>query len=373
MAPIDETSGIESVEVIPYALPFRRPYVTARGSLGRREIVLLRVRTREGARGLGEAVPLSLRGGESLAEVASQLRSWDGVGIPSVFGGPARCAIATALADAAARELDLPLHELLRRRSGKTAQAPAATDREEGGEEAGFEAGRPEPVRCNATLTAGSPAEVFAQAESWAEDGFRTFKLKLGPEGDTGQVEALRLGLGPDVRIRIDVNATWTVDQAAAELDRLAPFGLELVEQPVEGLEAMAELARRCDVPLVADEDVTSRTDAAEAATLKAAAAVTVKLSKIGGLDAALGGHLPTYLSSALDGPVGIAAAAHVAVGLEPAAPWDDADHGLATERLFDATIAKEGPLLRGSFLQPPAGPGLGVTIDESALRSCRL
>ena len=54
---------IASVEVIPYALPFREPYVTARGRLERREMVLLRLRDEDGLVGLGEAVPLSLRGG----------------------------------------------------------------------------------------------------------------------------------------------------------------------------------------------------------------------------------------------------------------------------------------------------------------------
>ena len=39
---------IASVEVIPYALPFREPYVTARGSLDQREMVLLRLRAEDG-------------------------------------------------------------------------------------------------------------------------------------------------------------------------------------------------------------------------------------------------------------------------------------------------------------------------------------
>lgn len=361
-APDRLPSGVAAAEVVPYALPFRRPYVTARGSLERREMALLRIRTPEGATGLGEAVPLSLRGGESLATVVAQLERWaaaatdEGSGASAAFaalGPPARCAVETALADAAARERGLPLHRLL--------GGPAAGD------------AAPAPVRCNATLTAGDPAEVLAQAEAWAADGFRTFKLKLGPEGDAGQVAALRGGLGPEARIRVDVNATWTVGQAAAELARLAPFGLELAEQPVAGLAALAELRAASPVPLVADEAVTGPEEAAEAARLGACDAVTVKLSKIGSLDAGLGGHLPTYLSSALDGPVGIAAAAHVAVGLSPAPPWDDVDHGLATERLFAATVAEQGPLLDGSRLAPPAGPGLGVTIDEAALRSRRL
>ena len=54
--------GRISAEVIPYALEFRDPYVTSRGTLAEREIVLLRLRDAEGVTGLGEAVPLSLRG-----------------------------------------------------------------------------------------------------------------------------------------------------------------------------------------------------------------------------------------------------------------------------------------------------------------------
>ena len=64
---------IASVEVIPYALPFREFYVTARGSLAQREMVLLRLRSDDGLTGLGEAVPMSLRGGATLARVVSEL------------------------------------------------------------------------------------------------------------------------------------------------------------------------------------------------------------------------------------------------------------------------------------------------------------
>src|SRR5690606_4983610 len=49
-------------EVVPSARPFRDPFVTARGSLARREMALLRLRDADGVEGLGEAVPLSLRG-----------------------------------------------------------------------------------------------------------------------------------------------------------------------------------------------------------------------------------------------------------------------------------------------------------------------
>lgn len=340
--------------MIPYALPFREPYVTARGRLLQREIVLLRIRSEDGLTGLGEGVPMSLRGGDSLEVVVGDLRDWgeralEGVSGVSGMCPPARIAARTALADTEAKRLSVPLHELLRPGS-----APAA-------------------VECNATLTAGDPAEVLRQAEAWARDGFTVFKLKLGAGDDLAQVEAVRSGLGDGVKIRIDPNEAWTDEEAAAKLATLEPLGIELAEQPVAGHEAMARLRQVSRIPLVADESVTSSRQSAEAARLGACDAVTVKLSKTGSLDGLLGGHLPTYLSSALDGPVGIAAAAHVARALPEGGRWSRTAHGLATERLFASTISSSGGLLDGPRIPAPIGSGVGVEIDERSLTAHRL
>ena len=89
----------------------------------------------------------------------------------------------------------------------------------------------------------------------------------------------------------------------------------------------------------------------------------------------AIAATLPSYLSSALDGPVGIAAAAQVAQTLSESAPEEPLElaHGLATQRLFSSTIAAVECELRGGMLHLPAGPGLGVEIDEDALDAHRL
>src|SRR5919197_5212364 len=67
---------IAAVEVVPYALPFKEPYVTARGRLERRELVLVKLHA-DGLVGLGETAPLSLRGGDSLARIVEDLRAFD--------------------------------------------------------------------------------------------------------------------------------------------------------------------------------------------------------------------------------------------------------------------------------------------------------
>ena len=80
-------------------------------------------------------------------------------------------------------------------------------------------------------------------------------------------------------------------------------------------------------------------------------------------------------MTDALDGPVGIAAAAQVAETLSEACGDEGLDlaHGLATERLFASTVAAVGCELDGEMLHPPSGPGLGVEIDEDALEAHRL
>ena len=305
--------------------------------------------------GLGEGVPLTLRGGDSLDSVVTTLEIWaerlhsDGHLDPPTGPAPARCAVVTALADLEAHREGVPLHELLG--DGK----------------------EPHPVRCNATLGADPPDEVANRAAELSVLGFDRFKLKVGTRGDRERVEALRASLGPGSLIRLDANGAWTADEAISFVSEIGPDGLELLEQPTEGLDGLAKVRAEAGIPVVADESVSTPEEAAEASAIDACDAITVKISKIGGLDGTLGGFLPTYMSSALDGPVGVAAAGHLAATLPETGPTGPTYHGLATLGLFDGTIAAIGPEMNGGVLVLPAGPGTGVEIDESALTTFRL
>jgi o-succinylbenzoate synthase len=350
---------IRRVEVIPYALPFEKPYLTAAGRLERREMALLRLCDEDGLVGLGEAVPLSLRGGTSLPDVVGELEelgereALDEAFLRSAatrLSPPARCAALTALLDLRGRRAAA---------EGRESPEPLS------------------PIRCNATLVAAEPAAVAAEAERWSSDGFSTFKLKLGAGDDLGQVRAVREAVGPEARIRIDANAAWGLETAKRTLAQLEPYEIELAEQPVAGIDESAELAASTSIPLAADESVASRADAERAAATGAFALTGVKLAKVGGPEAAIeiAEVLPAYVTSALDGPVGIAAAAQVAATLGDVRHGRDAPlaQGLATQRLFASTIASSQCELRGDLLHPPEGPGLGVEIDEDALQAHRL
>lgn len=366
---------LAEVEVVPYALAFARPYVTARGTLERREMALVRLLTDEGLVGLGEAVPLALRGGADLAAVERALRKGtrrlrradlsDFAGaeptlaavdafIHTVAGrrlpAPAKAAIEMAIFDLAGKASGRPLWSLL----GADAAAPVA---------------------CNATLVAGAPAEVAADAERWAERGFTTFKLKLGIGDDVGLVRAVRERLGADARIRLDANGAWSVDEALGVLRMLEPLDVELVEQPVGSATEMAAVTAGSTTLIAADESIERAKDAERAKRDRACDLATVKLAKVGGIGEANGiaRSLPIYLSSALDGPLGIAAAAHAAQVLPSTGPAAGLAQGLATQLLFSHTVATRECSLDKALLSAPDGPGLGVEIDDEALAKARL
>src|SRR3954466_4057719 len=319
---------LEELEVIPYSLPFREPYVTARGELTERKLILVRIRG-EGLEGLGETAALSLRGGADIDRIAAEIRGrcWPalldgGIEPKRIWSAIARCRNRGAAAEAVAA-VDIALHDLVGRASGEPVWRLLG-------------AAEANPVVCNATLPAANPAATRRMAEEWSSQGFRTFKLKVGLAGDVTQVATVRQTLGPEAAIRVDANGAWSVGDATDRLQALAAHRIELAEQPVGTFEQMVEVRRSVDVTFSADESLVSPFAARRAQERGACEVAAVKIAKVGGLGAALeiAEVMPSYLSSALEGPVGITAAAHAVQALS-----GDADarvaHGLATERLF--------------------------------------
>lgn len=367
---------IESLEVIPIALPFRETYRTASGQLDERSMVVIAIHSDAGGTGFGEAVPLSLRGGPSLAQVAAELASCGGVltgadSTPAAGGDPAETRAwiwgllqscrALGVGSQTVAALDIGLHDLAGRLSGlpvwRLLGVPGLRE-----------------VQCNASIDAAEPGQAAWLAGAQRGRGFETFKVKVGSGDDVGRIAAVRDAVGGEARIRIDANGAWDVGRAQRALSELAPYGLELVEQPCAHLAELAELRIDCPIPIIADESVASPAEARGAALARACDAVTIKLAKVGGPLEALrvAALVPSYLSSALDGPIGIAAAIHTAQALPSGGYAARFAHGLATLELFSHVYAPADELV-GPTLRPPSSPGLGISVHRGALEELRL
>ena len=208
----------------------------------------------------------------------------------------------------------------------------------------------PAPVRdqvpVNCTVPAIGPEKA---AEIVRASGCRTAKVKVAEPGQTlahdlERVEAVRDAIG-DGRVRIDANGAWSVDEAVKSLRALQRFELEYVEQPCASVEQLAELRRRTEVPVAADESIRRAEDPLLVKKLDAADIAVLKVQPIGGVHACLEIAeqigLPVVVSSALETSVGIAAGVALAAAL-PELPYAC---GLATVSMFTQEVVAE-PLL---------------------------
>ena len=211
--------------------------------------------------------------------------------------------------------------------------------------------GWPDAVRdrvpVNTTVPAVGPEQAHALVSA---SGCSTAKVKVAEPGqaladDVARVEAVRDALGPDGKIRVDANAAWSVDEAVTALKALDVYDLEYAEQPVASLEEMADLRRRVDVRLAADESVRTADDPLRIAGLDAADVVVLKVQPLGGvrrcLEVAEACGLPVVVSSAVETSVGIAAGVALAAAL-PELPFAC---GLGTVSLLDGDVTSQSLL----------------------------
>jgi o-succinylbenzoate synthase len=239
--------------------------------------------------------------------------------------------------------------------------------------EAAFE-GWPQPVRqeiaVNVTVPAVDPQRAYAHV---AGSGCTTAKVKVAEPGQTladdlDRVAAVRDALGRDGHLRVDANGGWTVDQAVDALKQLDAFNLEYAEQPVRSLDEMAELRRRVDVRLAADESVRTAEDPMRIAGLEAADIVVLKVQPLGGvrrcLQVAESSGLPVVVSSAVETSVGIAAGVALAAAL-PELPFAC---GLGTAQLLAGDVTTE-PLMPVNGMLPvrTVVPDLRLVSADSA------
>ena len=355
---------------MPIGLPFRRPYLTATGTLERREMIIVRLRGTDGTTGYGDAVPMSLRGGRGLESIRADLDEIcspalagfriGGDGLALVPAALERCRVAGA-GPQALSAVDVAMLDLIGKLEGLPAwRLLGATS--------------PVPVPCNGTIGADAPEAAAAIAEDMVGRGFLTLKVKVGTGADLARIRAISAACGPNVKLRVDANAAWTVEEAVAALAELGPLGLQLVEQPCRTLEELAEVRSRSGAGIVADESVNDLEQARRGIALGAVDAVTLKLAKVGGVGAAteIAAAVPAYLSSALDSAVGIAAAAQAAQVLSARQFAAGLAHGLATSVLFTDNVADTAHL-NGPSLTLDDRPGLGVEVDEDAIERLRL
>src|SRR5882757_1393569 len=217
---------------------------------------------------------------------------------------------------------------------------------------------RRDRVPINATVPAVDAPQVPEVLARFP--GARTAKVKVAEPGqtlddDVARVDAVRALVAT---VRVDANGAWTVAQAVEAAAALTATGpLEYLEQPCGTVDELAQLRRRVDVPVAADESIRKADDPLAVVRAGAADIAILKVAPLGGISALLGIaaqiDVPVVISSALDSAVGIA------VGLAAAAALPNLDHacGLGTGRLFVEDITDPVEPIHGYLTVGPVTP----------------
>ncbi|MCL4760304.1 MAG: mandelate racemase [Burkholderiales bacterium] len=369
------------------SLPLRRPHrwVGLDSAVGAGYVVT-RLTLDDGTVGWGEAQPIKTWGGDDASRYGEtpktvvavihdhllpalkevDLRHFEVVHAAmnrTLRGHPyAKAAVEVAVLDAVARSLGVPVYQLL---GGRVR----------------------DKVELAHSIGLMDVADAVAEAVKVVEEGIGTLKIKIGVdvERDVGIVREVRRAIGERPRIRVDANQgyrSWR--QAVDAIRRMTEFDIAYAEQPVDGVKAMAEVAARCDVPVMADESAWTERDVVAIAEARAAQYLSVYYTKPGGLWKAkrlltvAGAHgMQCDVNGSGEMGVGNAANLQLAAaapevtlaGTIPVTSTSAVERTKVAGRKYLDDILRVPFEYREGHLVVPDGPGLGIEVDEDKLR----
>jgi muconate cycloisomerase len=363
---------ITRVDAIPVALPLKKPMQMAGDTITHASNIVVRIEAADGTVGWGEAASAPTMTGDTLGGLVAAVRdhlaplllgsdAWDRPELvarlrSALIGNTgAHSAIEMALLDLAGRQAGLPVADLI---GGACRNAVA-------------------PMWL---LGNDSPEADAAEAAAKVREGISFLKLKVAAKSlaqDIAATHAVRAAIGPQATLCADANCGFTLDAARRYADATRQAALLFLEQPLAAadLAGLATLARTSPVPIGADEGIHALHDI-EAHAERGAGGVSLKLIKLGGFSAALaaarlcdrlGLHI-NVAAKVAESSIASAAAIHLACTL-PRIAW-----GVSLTHIYLAEdLVRRPPQQSGGSMALPAGPGLGVEVDEARIARFRV
>jgi muconate cycloisomerase len=351
------------LDIYRTAIPMRSfHHAAARRDLA--EAVVVRLELSDGSVGWGETLPRPYVTGETLDSVVADIQAvlWPAIAgqtvetdmylpdLPAAAEGrcinAARCAVELACLDAVARPIRTRI-----------------------------------AARASGVLGSADAARTARQLRLMRLYGLRDFKLKLGlgEKADADNLKAVRSAIGKALAagrctLRVDVNGGWTADQTPARTSELAPLGVCVVEQPARCTAGeLVELARRCELPLMADESLLTAGDARVLLAEPTRIWWNIRISKNGGIVpamelAALASEhgVPVTIGAMVGESSILSAAQRRLLQSCPQPRFVEGNYGRLL--LADDLTTRSMRFGYGGRLRPLRGWGLGVRIDPRRL-----
>jgi L-alanine-DL-glutamate epimerase-like enolase superfamily enzyme len=355
---------IADVRVDLLRVPLDTPYFAAGKKITAYWHVLARIRTTDGVEGFGYVVLLNDSLMRPLADATRELgqllvgmdvfepeKAWARLDRAAEWIGPggmvsyAIAPLDIAIWDAMGKVTGQPLHRLL----------------------GGFR-DRVSTYASDGLWYSLSLDELAQSARRHQDAGFSALKLRIGNErtaaGEVGRVKAVREAVGDDMLIMVDATETWDVNTALDRGRALQDAGIHWLEDPINhrnlaGLQRMTSLL---EVPIATGEHLYTLAEYEQLISARGAGIIIIDLARIGGITPWR--HVAS-LAQAHDVRVCGHVIPEVHVHLVAAIPNGHlAEYVPRSERILQAM-----PNIENGQLVAPSGPGLGLALDEEAIR----
>ena len=359
---------IVSLDAFHIAIPLVNPYHLSKvyGTQTHSDVIIVRIMTDSGEEGWGEADPggvlftgdtgeavmQSIREEGAERIIGCRVDDWVENGDGLKFQGSVGAAFDVAVHDALAKSRHQPLWTLL-------------------GEK------RREKIDSLWPTSSGTAEDDLEIIKTRLAQGFRTFMLKMGSrpvDKDIERVIEVTRVLPEDVKIMVDANQGWEIEEAMTFVEGITDVPLVLIEQPVvaddhEGLKKISKISR---IPVSVDESLQTVEDARRIALGEIASVFSIKVSKNGGLRAGLEigriakeQGLLVMMNSMLE--LGITQSASLHLGCVLDCLIDCGHAYMSTLRMSDDVTDFSNFVSEGKA-HLPSGTGLGIQVNESKI-----
>jgi len=331
----------------PYILKFKIPFFTAKTEIKERKGFILRLSDSNGFEGIGDACPFAEFGSESLSDVENKLSGFtlkikiDESDIENSLSNslkefstlPAlRHGLEQAILNLLCRKKNTTIDKLLNLKLNKQ-------------------------VKINAAIGLLNPEESVQKVESFIEEGYRTIKVKTGRkifDDDLSVIKSIRKAVGEKVKLRIDSNGKWKVDEAITNLNKLEEYNIEYAEQPVNDLKDYIKLNNETTISLAPDESIRSISDANEFINSGAIAYLIIKPMLLGGLvptleiiELAKTKNIIPVITSSFESAVG-----KTNIVIAAASTNTDVAHGIGITKYYERDVMKDPyPIKSGKII----------------------
>ena len=222
-----------------------------------------------------------------------------------------------------------------------------------------------------------SARDLVSTVESYLAQGYRRVKIKIKPGREVEETSAVRKTY-PDLRLQVDANSAYTLETAQV-LKAIDDLNLLLIEQPLfeDDIWDHRKLQAEFKTPICLDESVITPRHARYALEMEACRIINIKPARVAGLSQGIAIHnycyernVPVWCGGMLE--TGVGRASNLALASLPGfiLPGDIS----ASNRYYTRDITNERFVLDpDSTIDVPSGPGLGITIDQAALKEFTL